>query len=122
MASVTTLAAVNCSSNCAMAAANVCRRPAVSLSFDRVCRLTRRPRSPNHVSAASSGNAKPPLYFLKPARQISETRTLRNDQFAYGISGRTPVSTSPPPCRVVALLPKGQGLGGRPRVPGQAGH
>jgi hypothetical protein len=51
---VTTFAAVNCSSNCCIAAANVCRRAAESPSRDRDRRLERRPRSMNQVMDMSS--------------------------------------------------------------------
>jgi hypothetical protein len=51
---VTIFAAVNCSSNWAIAAANVCLRADDSSSFDRVRRLARRSRSLNQFMDMSS--------------------------------------------------------------------
>ena len=59
MAAVTTFAAVNCSSNWPMAAANVCLRLAVKASLDWVCRLERRSRSLNQFMDVSSSTINP---------------------------------------------------------------
>src|SRR6202034_4837274 len=54
VAEVTASAALNCSSNCAIAAANVCLREEDSSSFERARRLARRSRSLNHIMDVSS--------------------------------------------------------------------